>query len=100
MSEHKSQIEERAPATDDEFAIERIDVGEAAGAVGTNEKLITIDYESPGLSVVTRRRQDGVTDRKACLVYGCPRGRNTRWIDIPCYKIAGSHISVLAEFLE
>jgi hypothetical protein len=98
ISERNPQIEERRTAADDEFAIKWIDIRKAAGAIGTNEQLITIDDEPPGLSIVTGRRQDGVADRKACLVYGCPRGRNTRWIDIPCCKIASRHIQSRLDF--
>jgi hypothetical protein len=100
ISERNPQIKECRNTTDDEFAIKWIDIGEAARAIGTNEQLITIDDESPGLSIVAGRRKDSVADRKACFVYGCPRRRNTRWIDIPCCKIASDHISVPAEFLQ
>ena len=92
ISERNPQIEERRTTTNDEFAIKWIDIGEAAGAIGTDEQLIAIDDESPGLSVVARRRQDGVADCKACLVYGCSRQRKTRWLDIPRCNIARSHI--------
>jgi len=92
ISERNPQIEERRTTADDQFAIKWIDICEAAGAIGTNEQLITIDDESPGLSVVAGWRLDSVTDSKACLVYGCPQGRNTRWIDIPGCKIASSHV--------
>jgi hypothetical protein len=53
ISQRNPQIEKRRTTTDDEFAIVRINICKAACAVGTNEQLIAIDDEPPGLSVVT-----------------------------------------------
>src|SRR5690242_4759529 len=91
MSERNPQIEQGGTTANDEFAIERIDVGEAAGAVGTNQQLITVDDESPGLSVVTGRRQDSVANRKARFVYSCPRCRKAGSLYIPSRQVTSSH---------
>jgi hypothetical protein len=37
MGERDSQIEERGTAADDELSIERINIRQAPGAIGTNE---------------------------------------------------------------
>ena len=64
-----SQIEERGTTADDEFSIERINIRQAPGAIGTKEELVTIDNESPGLGIVAGRCEDRVADREARLVY-------------------------------
>src|SRR6516165_8708504 len=98
ISECNSQIEQRRTTTDDEFPIKRIDIRQAAGAIGTKEQLITIDYVSPRLSVVARRRQDSVANRKARLVDGGARRREIGRIHSPRSQVASSHVSVPVKF--
>src|SRR6516162_9238955 len=43
MGERDSQIEERGTTADDELSIERINIRQAPGTIGTNEELVTID---------------------------------------------------------
>ena len=69
MGERDSQIEERGTTADDELSIERINIRQAPGAIGTKEELVTIDNESPGLGIVAGRCEDRVADREARLVY-------------------------------
>ena len=69
-----AQIEERGPTSDDESAIERIDDGERARAVGAEQHARAVDDEPPRLRVVIRRREHRVMKREAQFAASPARG--------------------------
>ena len=86
-----AQVEQRGPAADQQFPVERVGDRQCTSAIGADLHRIALDQETPRLRIVAGGREDGVAHREAQLLLDRAGGRKVRFVDPPCRQSRLSH---------
>jgi hypothetical protein len=86
MLSGKTQVQQGSPATEDQFSPFRIRHSESPASVADEIKTVVVAFKKPGLGIIFRGCQDGVTDKKTELFGFAALGREIRFLISPSAK--------------